>query len=150
MVQEFMEEKQREASASAPTTSSPGMRHTLVAVLSVVCLAVWFAPYPSFASDEDMAAQAASQRELESASARARLYLAARSVSHFRATQGRLPRTLAEAGVVRDSAIDYRQGPDSLFTLAARTDALALTYDSRRPAESILGGSEELIGKQGH
>lgn len=150
MVQEFMEEKQREASASAPTTSSQGMRHTLVAVLSIVCLAVWFAPYPSFASVEDVAAQAVSRQELEGASARARLYLAARSVSHFRATKGRLPNSLAEAGVVRDSAIDYRQGPDSLFTLTSRTESLALTYDSRRPAESILGRSEELITKQGH
>lgn len=149
MVNEFMEEKRREAGAAAAAASPTGMRHALVAILSVVCLAVWFAPYPSFASDGKASAASARKREIEGASATTRLYLAARSVSHFRATQGRLPRTLAEAGVARDSAIEYRIVMDTLFTLAARLDTTVVTYDSRQPAESLMGRSADIITRQG-
>lgn len=149
MVNEFMEEKRREAGAAAAAASPTGMRHALVAILSAVCLAVWFAPYPSFASDGASSAQQAREREVERASATTRLYLAARSVSHFRATQGKLPRTLAEAGVVRDSAIDYRIATDTTFTLATRLDTTVVTYDSRQPADALLGRSAGIITKQG-
>lgn len=149
MVNEFMEEKRREVEASARFAPSTGMRHTLVAILSIVCLAVWFAPYPSFASGGD-SVQDAQEQQLEEASARARLYFAANSVAHFRAAQGRLPRTLSEAGVAQHATIDYRPRTDSLFTLSTRVDSVTLLYDSRTAASSILGRSEEVIAKRGH
>ncbi|GMV11238.1 MAG: hypothetical protein ABS52_09105 [Gemmatimonadetes bacterium SCN 70-22] len=150
MVNEFMEEKRREVEASTPFAPSTGMRHTLVAILSVACLAVWFAPYPSFATGGPSVDELQRELQLEEASARAKLYLAANSVAHFRATQGRLPRTLSEAGVAQHAAIDYRPRTDSVFTLSTHVDSVTLMYDSRTPASSILGRSEELIAKRGH
>lgn len=148
MVNEFMEEKRREAGASATAASPKRMRHALIAILSAVCLAVWFAPYPSFASNQTSPTEAARARELQEASARARLYFAARSVFHFRAQQGRLPRSLSEARVARDSAIEYRVIEDTTFTLATRLDTTVITYSSRQPAEALVARSESLFTRR--
>lgn len=150
LVNEFMEEKRREAVASAPATARPEMRQLLVIGLSVLCLAAWFAPYPSFESETETAGQAARAQQLENASARVSLYFVARSVAHFRSTQGRLPRSLAEAGVGRDSTIQYHMVSDSVFALAMPGSRGSLRYDSRQPVKELLKGSEQIIATRGH
>lgn len=150
MVDQFLEEERREVEASAPVPSSRAMRHTLVAVLSLVCLTVWFAPYPTLVSKSDGAQAARDLAEIEEASARARLYFAAQSVEHFRVTHGRLPRSLSEAGVARDSSIEYRPSVDSIFSLSVRAAPISLSYDSRTTATGILGRSEDVIAGRGH
>ncbi|HEX4932108.1 MAG TPA: hypothetical protein VFV33_02950, partial [Gemmatimonadaceae bacterium] len=143
LVAAFIEERQREMKASESPVSPRGARRVVVGLLALVCIAAWVAPYPS------AVAPGADDPQLDQASARATIYLAARSVEHFRSSSGRLPRTLAEAGVER-AGLSLSLEPNGTYTLRAPTGADELTYNSATPLHSFLGTSEDIIAQSGH
>jgi len=143
LVAEFLEEKKRSADAEKPRRRGPLNKHVVPALLAIVCIASWLAPYPAGESTRPV------EPKVERASARVSLFLAAQSVVYFRTKQGRLPRTLGEAGV-NGSAVRYYRGRDGSFVLQAFVANHTLTYDSNLPAHSILGNAEQVIMETGH
>lgn len=143
LVAEFLQEKRREIEEEAKFTDKRSKRHLVVAALSFVCLAAWLAPYPSPSS------YIRPDPKVELASGRMTLFLAAQSVTHFRATRGRLPITLVEAGV-EGAKIVYTPGVEGSFTLSTHVRDQGITYDSSAPLHSILGQAEEVISQTGH
>jgi hypothetical protein len=143
LVAEFLEEKKRAADAEKPKRRGPLNKHVVTALLALVCVAAWIAPYPTGESTKPV------DPKVERASARVSLFLTAQSVVHFRVNQGRLPRTLSEAGV-SGSSVRYYPGRDGSFVLQASVRDHTLTYDSNLPAHSILGNAEQVIMETGH
>lgn len=143
LVAEFLEEKKRAAADEKPGRRGPLNKHLLTAALALVCVAAWVAPYPTSAATKPV------DPKVERASARVSLFLTAQGVVHFRATQGRLPRTLTEAGI-DGSAVRYYPGRDGSFVLQTSVRDHTLTYDSNLPAHSILGNAEQVIAETGH
>lgn len=143
LVAEFLQEKRREIEEEAKVTKWRSARYLVVAGLSLVCLAAWLAPYPS------PSAYLRPDPKVELASGRMTLFLAAQSVTHFRATRGRLPITLVEAGV-EGAKIVYNPGTEGSFTLSTHVRDQGITYDSSAPLQSILGQAEEVISQTGH
>ncbi len=143
LVTEYLQEKQRADAAEAKKTRRPINRTALSAALAVVCLAAWFAPYPPPQTSPPVEAK------VERASGRVALFLAAQSVVHFRVEQGRLPRSLSEAGVA-GSMVKYFPRRDESFVLQVSVRSHTLSYDSNLPVSSILGNAEEIIAETAH
>lgn len=143
LVSEFIQDKRREVEAEAKARSSGMGRHILVGLLAAVCIAAWIAPYPA------ATAPAPVDPKVERASSRMTLFLAAQSVTHFRAVRGRLPTSLAEAGV-ESALIVFNPGLDGSFTLSTHVRGQSVSYDSSVPLQSFLGQAEEVISQTGH
>lgn len=143
LVAEFLQERRREFDEEAKVRNKRSGRYVLIAGLSLVCLAAWLAPYPAPSSYVNP------DPKTELASGRMSLFLAAQSVTHFRATRGRLPITLVEAGV-EGAKIVYNPGIGGSFTLSTHVREQGITYDSSAPLQSILGQAEEVISQTGH
>lgn len=143
LVAEFLQEKRREIEEEAKVTNKRSNRYLVVGALTFVCLAAWLAPYPSPST------YTRPDLKVELASGRMTLFLAAQSVTHFRATRGRLPITLVEAGV-EGAKIVYNPGIEGSFTLSTHVRDQGITYDSSAPLQSILGQAEEVISQTGH
>ena len=143
LVAEYIQEKQRAAESEAKKARRPIDRRAVTAILGVICLAVWFAPYPTQPVSHPVDAK------VERASARVALFLAAQSVVHFRVDAGRLPRTMSEAGI-DGSAVKYFPGRDGSFVLQFSVRNHTLSYDSNLPLTSILRNAEEIIAETGH
>lgn len=143
LVAEYIQEKQRSEAEEAKRTRRPVNRHAVSWVLAVVCLAAWLAPYPAPKTTPPV------DSKVERASGRVALFLAAQSVVHFRFAQGRLPRTLSEAGV-DGSLVKFFPGRDGSFVLQVSVANHTLSYDSNLPASSILRNAEEIIAETAH
>lgn len=142
LVDEFLEEKAREAPPKEGQRHFGSARLVLSAVLAAVCAAVWFAPLPSRSATTDL------DPLLHAASARTTVFLAAAKVQEFRARNGRLPATLAAARVVEPS-LDYDRVNDSVFTISASAAGQQITLDSRRDPREFLGGAAAIIERKG-
>ncbi len=143
LVEEFLAEKRKELAEETAVQERPARRGGVIAVLAVVCAAAWLAPYP------ESSGYVPPDPKVERASGRLILFLAAQSVTHFRATQGRLPTTLLEAGVDRYD-IKYFPATEGSFTLSTKVLDQTYTYDSSAPIQSILGQAEDVISQTGH
>lgn len=143
LVAEYLAEKQStEASARPRLANQQRTRALLLTGLTVLCAAAWFAPYPT------QAPHAPVDPRVERASGRVLLFLAAQSINHFRATSGRLPSSLAEAGVERNE-LTYEPRPDGSFVIETGSGPAAFSYHSYRPISSILGNAEAIIAQTG-
>ena len=143
LVAEFLAEKQKEQVEEAKASSRGSSRYVLIGVLATLCALAWLAPYPAFSR------YTPPDPKVERASGRMILFLAAQAVTHFRATQGRMPASLYEAGVER-ADIQYTPGAEGSFALSIRVDNQTYSYDSSAPIQSILGQAEEIISQTGH
>lgn len=143
LVAEYIQEKERSEGDGSKSRRKPLNRQALTAVLAIVCLAAWFAPYPTPHTAPPVDAK------VERASARVALFLAAQSVVYFRTARGRLPRNLPEAGLDR-SLVKYFPGRDGSFVLQVSVRNHTLSYDSDLPATSILRNAEEIIAETAH
>lgn len=143
LVAEYIQEKQRAEAEETRKMRRPINRHALSAILAVICLAAWFAPYPAPHTAPPVDAR------VERASGRTALFLAAQTVVHYRVVQGRLPRNLPEAGI-DGSLVKYFPGRDGSFVLQVSVRNHTLSYDSNLPVTSILQNAEEIIAETAH
>ncbi|MFN8667781.1 MAG: hypothetical protein U0164_11440 [Gemmatimonadaceae bacterium] len=143
LVEEFLAEKRKELTEEASMQHRPRSRAAVIGTLAFLCAAAWLAPYPTTSH------YTPPDPKVERASGRLMLFLAAQSVTHFRATQGRLPSTLREAGIDRYD-IKYFPAAEGSFTLSTKVLDQTYTYDSSAPIQSILGQAEDVISQTGH
>lgn len=81
------------------------------------------------------------------ASLRVRMFVEIDRIERFRSDSGRLPATLAEAGVPPDGLIFNVE--DGRYTLTGVNGALSLVYSSDTPPQTFLGDSYRLIRERG-
>ena len=143
LVAEFMEEKRRANEAATLRAPRRINRNIVTAMLALLCLGAWLAPYPTSFS------YAPADPNVERASARVRLYLVAQSVARFKVQHGRLPLRLSEAGVEGHDIVFVRAN-DRDFALHWRDRNDTPSYDSSQPTRSILGNAEQVIAQTGH
>jgi hypothetical protein len=84
---------------------------------------------------------------LSEASLRVRMFVEIDRVERFRADNGRLPRTLVEAGA-DTSGLTYTPAEGG-YTLGGVNNGLSLTYRSGTPPREFLGDSYRLITQRG-
>ena len=141
LVDEFLDEKRREAPSDASSRIGRGRAYLLGAV-AAICAAAWLVPYPTSADD------ATSNPVVQAAGARITVFLAASKVRDFRTRHTRLPATLAEAGVT-DASLEYAAGRDTLFTVRTLAGGEQIVYDSRHPPHSVLRGAVAIVEGRG-
>jgi hypothetical protein len=137
LVSEFLHEKKQEEAEAAKAAAPRRKRPIALAFMVVLCGAVWFAPVPPGMPDpfaDVTATTPAVNRGLEMLSAR---------VVDFHRTKGRLPRTLAEAGIT--DSVMYVAGATT-FSISMEVGGLsyskATSMDTIRFApESVSSGS---------
>jgi hypothetical protein len=142
LVEEFLEEKRREAPLQGSASRAEQGRTITVAVLALICAAAWLAPYPTTSEIEPV------DPVFEAASARLTVFLAATKVKEYYARHARLPASLKEAGI-SEPAIDYGPGTDSSFTLETISTGQRIVFDSHKELHMVLGGSVSIIEKKG-
>jgi hypothetical protein len=131
-VGEYLDQKKRETRDNAAVKSSRGMRLVLTIVALITCATVWI--LPSFVVP---AAEVPSPERVE-ASARMTIFLASERVRAFHRAKGRLPVTLAEAGV--DSAdIGYFRSSDTGFDMWMTANGGRINYRSTMNSAEFLG-----------
>jgi len=78
---------------------------------------------------------------------RTQIYFATAKIDQYRSRTGRLPVSLAEAGVAGADAIDYTPRTDSSYVLTARVGEEDVTFDSaRQSAAEWVGNLSNRIG----
>lgn len=143
LVQEFLEQKEREEPAESTTGRFAHGKIVGIAVMSVVCAAAWLAPYPTGA------ANTAPDPLTAAAGARLTIFLTGARVQEFKARHKRLPTTLVEAGVTEPS-IEYSKGIDTSFTLETTISGQRIVFDSNKDPRSMLGSAVSTIERKGH
>lgn len=142
LVEEYLDEKRREAPSDASSSRIVRGRAYLLGAVAAICAAAWLVPYPTSADD------AASTPVVQAASARITVFLAASKVRDFRTRHTRLPATLAEAGIT-DASLEYAAGRDTLFTVRTLAAGEQIVYDSRQPPHSVLRGAVAIVEGRG-
>jgi hypothetical protein len=85
----------------------------------------------------------AESREMKVASLRVRMYSEIQHIDQFRASHGRLPTTLPEAGG-DSTGVVYSRGEDH-YTLTGTNQDVTLTYSSDTPPKNFLANSYDVI-----
>lgn len=137
LVEQFLEEKRKEAPARPAGLSGRG-RAILLATLVAACAFVWVAPYPASGSTGEVSP------EVLEAGARATVFLAAQRIDRYRETHGRFPARLEHAGV-NDAALHFRPGNNGFYTLTHAVGDRQLTWDSRTPARVFLSKAAAVL-----
>ena len=133
IVGEIMEEQRKNAEQPAPS-GSPFVPSYVVATLVVaLCAWAWIAP-PAWLVPKRVAAPS---REYREASARVALALNAQRIEAYRASNGRLPSSKQEVGILSDQ-ISYDQTGRLTFELSSRVDGQPVTYKSTQPRDRYL------------
>ena len=116
------------------------MRPAIMGVVLVVALYLAFSP-PAWLQPPAAPVPTAAERE---AGIRFAVFLQAQQVEHFRATRGRLPGSLAEAGSPLPG-IRYHILTGTSYELQSETDR-AIRYTSSDSLHAFLGGSMAHLG----
>jgi hypothetical protein len=123
LVGEFLEQKKLEGDEAAKREGSPRMRAVLTVVAVITCAIVWVLPslyqppveVPSFMRQD--------------ASTRMTLFLAAERLRAYQRAHGKLPPTLAEAGV-DTTGIAYWRSTNTTFELSGMANGGKITFRS--------------------
>jgi hypothetical protein len=116
------------------------IRMTALGLALVSALVLAFAP-PAWVLPDPPPMPTPAERE---ASARFSIYLQAQQIEHFRATRGRLPATLDEAGPPLPG-VAYLVSSAGTYQLRSTTDQ-AITYNSTDSLNAFLGESMAQLG----
>lgn len=111
-----------------------------VAALLVITAWLWIFP-PAFLRLDPPPPQPVEQEE---AALRFTVYIQAQRIKAFRQANGRLPRTLEEAGEPLPG-MRYTVLQPGLYQLTASTDRMTLTYRSDLPLEEFVGSGADLF-----
>jgi hypothetical protein len=134
----------RAAEARSRARSRLGaMAWTSLAVLALVGGYLWLAK-PDWVFPPAVQPESA---ELRQASLRIGVAAAAQHIQRFQRKSGRLPETLAEAGVSTHGISYQRLGPDS-YRLEADEGDLHVSLGSHDSLPTFLGNSFEVIGRR--
>lgn len=88
--------------------------------------------------------------ERQDASIRVVVYMQAEKIFNFRARKNRLPNTLAEAGGIFPTTVQYRKIDESRFELIGTNGVQRVTYRSDGPPLSaFLGNAFQVIARKG-
>lgn len=134
LVSEFLDEKKK-ADAEAARAAAPKRKSRVARVIAVVlCATVWLAPVPEGSADPFADPVATGN------AARAGLGLLASQVVDYQRVHGRLPRSLAEAGI--EDSVSYLAAGGS-FTLSV---ALAgMTFSHSTTMDTLSADSSALL-----
>ncbi len=89
----------------------------------------------------------AESREVQEASLRIGMATTAQRIERFRAGQGRLPRTLSEAGSSA-SGIIYEPGPGNRYVLRGANGSVRLTLSSSDTLRAFVGQSFQVLSQR--
>lgn len=145
LIEEYEQAKRSEAHRHTTEQAAALRRKRMtgpvaLAVVLVVALYLAFSP-PGWILPPPVPVPTAAERE---ASIRFSMFLQAQQIEHFRATRGRLPGSLDEAGAPLPG-IRYNILSESGYTLASEADS-AIRYTSNDSLNAFLGESMALLG----
>ena len=138
LVGEFYEERAREKATRKERISKKARRRIASASLLALGAFVWFVPV-SRADDGPL-----QSAEREQAGRKVQTMLAATRIRDFRARHGRLPRTLAEAGV-RTPDLTYTRESTDAFTIRNGSGASTLVFRSTVPDSVFVGNAFRVL-----
>jgi len=138
LVGEYLDQKKRETHDAAAAASPRGFRIALTVVALITCATVWL--LPSFVKP---VAELPSPERVE-ASARMTIFLASERVRLYQRLKGRLPGTLAEAGV-DSTGIGYFRSSDTGFDMWMMTNGRRLNYRSTMNNAEFLGSTLQTL-----
>lgn len=142
LVGEFLAEQKRQTLELQAIEARRGKkrRPALALTLAALCAIVWVAP-----SMLGNATVTQSPERLE-AGARMTLFLASERIRGHQRAHGRLPATLAEAGV-DSTGLSYRARSAEVFELGTEVNGTRITYHSTMHTAAFLGSTLEILGR---